>query len=300
MPLLEGLLNPISGENPSGQSLRYDPIYDKISEARRAEEEIQLSEEAAKSDVWGRAVKKADFVQVIKLSTEALSKRTKDLQLAVWLTEALLAQERIAGLTQGLELIRSLLEIFWDSLYPEIEDGDLEMRAGLLQWVGTRLDVQVRRIPLTRSKHDWFRFQESLLVGFEKDAKNNDSKMAARKALIDEGKCSADEFDSAVKQTGDDYYRQLAADLTTAANSVQALESFCDEKFGRNAPNFANLKKALGDLQDAVHEIWKSVEESPTGPDAGTGRPDDSVPEQQFSGLDAQAGRGVGRAFRCR
>src|SRR6266516_4572274 len=93
MPLPEGLLNPIPGGNHSGQNLRYDPVYDKIREARRAEEELQLSEEASKKDVWARAIKKADFVQVLKLSTEALSKRTKDLQIAAWLTEALLARE---------------------------------------------------------------------------------------------------------------------------------------------------------------------------------------------------------------
>jgi len=82
MPLPEGLLNPIPGENPSGQSLRYDPVYDKIREARRAEEELQLSEEASKKDVWAHAIKKADFVVVTKLATEALSKRSKDLQIA--------------------------------------------------------------------------------------------------------------------------------------------------------------------------------------------------------------------------
>ena len=149
MPLPEGLLNPIAGDSPSGQDLHYDSVYDKISEARRAEEELQLSEEASKSDVWTRAIKKADYLQVIKLSTEALSKRTKDLQIAAWLTEAMLAQEKITGLTQGLELVRGLMERFWDTLYPGIEDGDLEMRAAPINWIATRLDIPIRRVPLT-------------------------------------------------------------------------------------------------------------------------------------------------------
>src|ERR1700687_1673025 len=182
MPLPEGLLNPFTGENPSGQSLRYDPVYDKIREARRADEELQLSEEASKRDVWTRAVKKADFVQVSKLCTEVLAKRAKDLQIAAWLTEALLAQEKIPGLTQGLDLIRGLLENFWDTVHPEIEDGDLEMRVGPVAWVGAAVD------------------------------------------------------------------------------SVQSLEARCDAKFGGSAPNFANLKKALEDLQDSVREFWKPAE----------------------------------------
>src|SRR5216684_6578689 len=177
MPLPEGLLNPIPGENPSGQSLRYDPVYDKIREARRADEELQLSEEASKRDVWGAyALKKADFLQVIKLSTEALSKRTKDLQIAAWLTEALLVQERIPGLTQGLELMRGLIENFWDTLYPEIEEGDLQMRAAPIEWVGALLETQVHKVPLTKNKLDWFKFQESRRVGYEEDAKGSEAR----------------------------------------------------------------------------------------------------------------------------
>lgn len=268
MPLPEGLLNPIPGPNPSGQDLRYDPVYDKIREARRAEEDLKVSDEAAKRDVWTPAVvKKADFAQVIKLATEALSKRTKDLQIAAWLTEALLAQERIAGLTQGLGLLRGLIENFWDTLYPEAEEGDAGMRAGPIDWVGSRLDIQVRRIPLTKNKLDWFKFQESRKVPYEKEAKESEAKNAARDAALEEKKCTPEEFDEGVKITGDAFYRQLTEDLAVAVEAAQALETLTDEKFSRDdAPNFANLKKALEDLQDTVKEYWKPPEEKP--PDA--------------------------------
>ncbi len=280
MPLPEGLLNPIPGENPSGQSLRYDPVCDKIREARRAEEELQLSEEASKKDVWAHAIKKADFVVVTKLATEALSKRSKDLQIAAWLTEALLVQERIAGLTQGLNLLRGLLENFWDTLYPEVEDGDLEMRAGPIEWVGAHLDLQVRKVPLTKNKLDWLKFQESRRIGYEVDAQGNEAKMTARQTAIAEKKCTAEEFDEAVRNTGETYYRQLTADLIAAGESTQALETLSDEKFGREAPNFANLKKALEDLQDAVREFWKPPEEKEPEVELLAEQPDESVSEQ--------------------
>jgi len=267
MPLPEGLLNPIPGPNPSGQNLRYDPVYDKIREARRADEEIQVSEEASKRDVWKHEIKKADFIQVTKLATEALSKKTKDLQIAAWLTEALVAQERIPGLTQGLEFLRGLVANFWDTVYPEVQDGDLEIRAAPIEWVGSRLDMQVRQIPVTKNKLDWFKFQESRRVGYERDAEGNEAKTAARQVAIGEKKCTGEEFDQAVKNTGESFYRQLTADLATADNSLQALEQLCDEKFGRVAPNFANLKKALEDLQDLVREYWKPEEKKQ--PEAG-------------------------------
>jgi type VI secretion system protein ImpA len=266
MTLPEGLLNPIPGENPSGRNLRYDPVYDKIREARRAEEDLQLSAEASKSDVWALPPKKADSVLVIKLATEALSNRTKDLQIAAWLTEALLVQERISGLTQGLVLLRGLMENFWDSLYPEVEDGDIEMRAAPIEWVGSRLDIQVRTVPLTKNRLDWFRFQESRRIGYEKDAQDNEAKTAARQTAIEEKKCTAEEFDDAVKATGEAYYHQMTADLAGAMEAAQALEALSDKKFGRSAPNFANLKKALEDLQDVVREYWKPEEERPPEP----------------------------------
>ena len=74
MPLPNNLLSPIPGDNPSGEDLRYAPIYDQIKEARREEEE------SAQGD-WVHEVKKADYPLVIKLTTEAIAAKSKDLQL---------------------------------------------------------------------------------------------------------------------------------------------------------------------------------------------------------------------------
>ena len=79
MSLANDLLNPIDGPNPSGVNLRYDPIYDKIKEARREESQPPPG-------MTERDRKVADNPLVIKLTTDALAKRTKDLQLTAWLT----------------------------------------------------------------------------------------------------------------------------------------------------------------------------------------------------------------------
>src|SRR2546423_4181462 len=141
MPLRDQLLDPIPGANPAGAELRYDPVYDKIKEARRADEDIPQGE-------WQTALKAADWALVIKLSTEALAKRTKDLQIAAWLTEAKLRREGFGGLREGLDLIEGMVERFWPQLYPEIEDGDVEMRAAPLEWLGSALEMAVRMVPI--------------------------------------------------------------------------------------------------------------------------------------------------------
>ena len=259
MPLPEGLLNPIPGENPSGKNLRYDPVYDKIREARREEEAGPLGEL--------HDVKKADYPLVIKLATDVLSTKSKDLQIAAWLTEAVLVREHIAGLRESLDLLKGLLEKFWDSLYPEIEDDDVEIRAAPLGWVGSKLAFTVRRLPLTKSKLDLFTFQESRQVGYEKDCEGNDAKTAARNAAInDDKKCSAEEFDDAVRATGDAYYEKLGGSLTAALESLDALGTLSDEKFGRDAPNFAGLRTALEEMQEMVQHYYKPAVEEPETP----------------------------------
>src|SRR2546428_516511 len=112
MPVREDLLQPIPGSNPAGTNLRYDPIYDKIKEARREEEDVDQGD-------WKRARKVADWPLVIKLTGDALTTKSKDLQIAAWLTEGLLKQEGLGGLRAGLGLLQGLLEKFWDHLYPD-------------------------------------------------------------------------------------------------------------------------------------------------------------------------------------
>src|SRR5277367_37154 len=243
MPLPEGLLNTIPGDNPSGKTLRYDPVYDKIREARREEDVLPQGD-------WSREVKKADYPVVIKLTTEALSSKSKDLQLAAWLTEAILCRDHIAGLREGLDLMRGLMETFWDTLYPEIDDGDLEFRSAPLGWVGSKLDSAVRRLPLTKSKLDFFKYQESRAVGYEADAQSEE-KAAARNTAIAEKKCTAEEFDEAVKATGDAYYEKLSTNLVAALESVQSIGTLIDEIF----------RTALEELQDLVKQYHKPAEE---------------------------------------
>src|ERR1019366_9416468 len=146
MPIdIEALLQPISDSHPCGADLRNHPIFIQIREARRQEENLAQG-------VWKRDVKEADYPLALKLCNEALAKRGKDLQVAAWMTEALLRLEGFAGLRQGLELIHRLVDTYWESVYPQIEeDGDLEMRATALRWAGSQLDSGIRSVALTKS-----------------------------------------------------------------------------------------------------------------------------------------------------
>src|SRR5262245_59953962 len=117
------LLAPISGDNTAGQYLRYEGTYDTLQEQMREDDNLEQGD-------WQRETKAAEWRAVIATATEALATKSKDLQLAAWLTRALVKRHGFAGLRDGFQLLRELQERFWDQLYPELEDGDAEFRAG--------------------------------------------------------------------------------------------------------------------------------------------------------------------------
>ena len=141
---VEALLAPISGDNPVGENLQYAGLHDEIREARRSEEVLDQGQ-------WQRETKSADWRQVIDLATDALSSRTKDLQICVWMAEALVKQYEFDGLRDALKLTRGLLENFWEKLYPEIDEGgDLEARANALAWFDRQLTAAIREVKISK------------------------------------------------------------------------------------------------------------------------------------------------------
>ena len=247
MPLASELLAPIPGSNPSGIYLRYDPVYDRIKDARREGDNGGLAVDGE--------VKKADFALVVKLCSQELSKRTKDLDLAVWLSEALLRREGFSGLRDGLDLIYGLVEGFWDTLYPEIEDGDPGFRATPLQRLGTTLGETCKHVPLTNSGLDWIKYKESRLVGYEKDLGGSDSKTQKRAEAIQDGKLTAEEFDEAFAPTPREFYEELAQNIDACLERLDSLDKLCTEKFGDEAPIFAPLQDDLREIRSSVGSL---------------------------------------------
>lgn len=139
---LEVLLQPISEENPSGESLRYSGIYDQIAEARRSDDGLDQGE-------WKTEQKSADFNKVIELGVDALKTQSKDLQIAVWVAEALSRKHGFAGLRDSLILLSGLQEKFWDTLHPEIDEGDMEGRANAISWLDVQFPLAIRAVPIT-------------------------------------------------------------------------------------------------------------------------------------------------------
>jgi type VI secretion system protein ImpA len=252
MPVREDILTPIPGDNPSGENLEYDPLYDQIKEARREDDDAPQGD-------WAHARKTADWKLVIQLAGDALATKSKDLQLAAWLTEALLRREGFAGLRAGLELTKALLENFWDTLYPTKED--LDFRAMPIEWIGTRLNQAIKETPLTKSgAFGFFKYKESRAVGYEEEADTSE-KQTARQAAIDDHKITAEIFDKAFKETPKDFYQRLVENLDGCLAATQALRELADDKFGDYSPSLVSLRETLEEVRHTANSLYQKKRE---------------------------------------
>lgn len=279
MPLREDILAAIPGENPSGIDLRYDNkllVFDKIKEARRQDDELDQG-------AWQSERKTANWPLVIKLAQDTLATVSKDLQLAGYLTEALLQTERFPGLRTGLDLTHRLLTEYWDTVYPLIEDGDRELRARPLSWLNITLDLPIRSTPIVAAGYSDLAYRESRLVGYEDQIKT-DKDRKARSEMIQRGKLAPDVFDKAFADTPKAFYLQAEKDLDASLEILGKLDSFCDEKLEDDSPGFTKLRTALSDVRHTVHLLLEKKREKEPDPI------EEVPPEQSSAGSGAETG----------
>ena len=285
MPLREDILAPIPGDNPSGADLRYDTkllVIDKLKEFRRQDDPD------LKQGEWQTELKTANWPQAIKLAQDTLATTSKNLQVAAYLTEALLQTERFPGLRQGLDLVYRLCADFWDTVHPAIDPEDPETRedrATPLSWLNTQLDLPLRATPINNAGHSFINFKDSRVVGYEDQAKTDKDKKN-RATMISNGKMAPEIFDKAFGETPKAFYAQAEKDLDACLETVGKLDAFCDEKLENDSPGFGKIKTALTEVRQAVHQLLDKkrekepdpVEVVPEEAPAGEAAGDDGAP----------------------
>ena len=257
---IEALLAPIPGENPAGENLQYAGLYDEVRKERRADEDFAQGE-------WRKSdTKSANWNQVVKLTTEAISTSTKDLQAAAWLTEALVKLHGFIGLRTGLKLMRGLHERFWDHVYPEADEDGFEGRANSLAWLSTQIARSVKEVAITnapgRSNCSYFQWIESQefdvpenldALGAETQGRVNELKQRA----ATEGKTTSEDWRKAKQGTRRAFYEEIHATLNECWEELQALDREMDEKFGRETPGLGDLTKSLDEVRTQVEKLVK-------------------------------------------
>jgi type VI secretion system protein ImpA len=252
---LEVLLQPISEESPSGENLRYSGIYDEIAEARRADDNLNRGE-------WTTDLKLADYQKVVDLGVPALSTQTKDLQIGVWVSEAVTRKSGFAGFRDSLLMLSGFQERFWDTLHPEIDEGDMEGRANAISWLDIQFPLAIKTIPITGnlgySFNDWedskkFDFPEGMdSLPVEERTKLNELKAQAEK----ERRVTGNLWKEEKAQTRRAAIEKVNFVIEECWIAFGDLNSIIEQKYDRNQmPGLSNVKKAL----DSIHEHVKKI-----------------------------------------
>jgi type VI secretion system protein ImpA len=275
------LLQPISAEQPCGQDLRHDRLFGEILDARRSDDEMNAGDWEKQE---GR--KLADWEKVANLCLNALTTRTKDLRLACFLAEASLHMDGFKGLHQSLRLCRELLLTFWEQgLHPGIEDGDLDYRAGSLNWLNDPMPDILRQTPITARKEENYNFISYKRASIYARTTNPD----ALEDLRRQGYITMDSWNSAVGETRRRAFETIYSDFEEADKALLALSRACDDKFGDATPSFMNARDAFAEMKGILDPILrKKREEEPDKPAGEVEEVKEDTPQ-----APRQAGLGV-------
>lgn len=251
----ETLLAPVSEDKPSGEYLRYSGIYDEISEARRADKDVPQGE-------WQTEIKVADFRKVIGLAVPSLEKDTKDLQIAAWLSEALVNEHGFVGLRDSLKLMSGLQENFWETLHPEIDEGDMEGRANAIAWMEEQASFALRKAKITGyTGYSYIDFEDSKRFDIPDNIESLDSTEQARynelRAQAEkENRVTANKWRAEMAHMRRAFYEDLNFLIDECWAAYNDINRVIEEKFDRNqAPGMNNLKKSLDEVHSQVKKI---------------------------------------------
>ncbi len=251
----EALLAPISEEKPSGEYMRYSGIYDEISEARRSDKDVPQGE-------WQTDLKLADYRKVISLAVPALENDTKDLQISAWLSEALVKENGFVGLRDSLRLISGFQETFWETLHPEVDEGDMEGRANALAWMEMQTSYAIKQAKITNyTGYSFVDYEDSKKYDIPDNIESLDSTEQARYNALrteaeKENRVTANKWRAEMAQTRRAFYEDLNFLIEECWAAYNDVNRTIEEKFDRNqAPGMSNLKKALDDVHSQIKKF---------------------------------------------
>lgn len=257
---LDQLLAPISEESSAGIDIREDaaqnsPYYtikDARNAARAAERNNMFDSDTSEAD--------AEWRKILELAPDILQNQAKDLEIASWYTEALIRRFGYQGLRDGFKLIKGLIELYWDDLYPLPDEDGIETRVASLTGLNGEgaegvLIAPIRNVSITEGSDpgpfNYWKYQQVLEVEkiIDEEAKKDKASNLG---------FSNEDVERAVAESSETFYVNLCDDLSEAIDAYRALGSLLDEHCGINdSPPTSNIINILEDCLGAVKHIGK-------------------------------------------
>ena len=266
---VESLLRPFDGADAAGSDLTDADEYQAIREHRRADVDIVLRDDPFDKSrrLFAKPDRKtSDWHAVVRLGCEALRAKTKDLQIAAWVTEALGQLHGFAGLRDGFDLLLQMQQRFWANAYPRLEPDDPESRYGPYDFLNSEkvLPLLIRSLPLTggggRESYCYSDFA-SMTQNDELMRKNPD---VARQSLRGQNKIVSEDWERAAAQTPRTFCEELTAVLTECVQAYSDWEESTVDLFPKGprgqstAPSLSNIRQSLAACRDVVAAILET------------------------------------------
>ena len=260
------LLQPISDAQPAGVDLSFSPDLDAIAQARK------FDDPSLDQGEWVTDLKEADWPFVVARCTALLAEKSKDLRLAVWLTEAGARCHDLRGLGEGYLLLAGLCDQYWErGLYPLAEDGDNDQRIGNLGWILSRTPGLVRETGLTENG-------DYSTLDFEAARKRASS---GNEELQNRAPKLAD-MEAARRNNSAQFKAAMRADVEFCIDALQQLERVADARLGNDSPGFSTARDALQTLLHALPAAGASAGNGAGYGTLGGPAPDDiAAPTQE-------------------
>lgn len=281
---VDALLLPVTGDDPCGPDLEYDPEMRELEQSAQGKPEQHIGETfvPAEEPDW----------RDVRQRALALFDRTKDLRVAAYLVRALLRTSAFPGLADGLAVVRGLVEQHWEPLHPRLDpddDNDPTMRVNIVMGLCDPEDFlgHVRNTPLV-SAAALGRFSLRDLQLASGEAPPTASETPASMASIEGAFLEAD-LESLTL---------TAQSLDAALEHLRELESRITDHVGSSsAPNLDPLRRMIFQAAKIVKEkvAMRTGGEAPSGAESLDGQAPAGAP-----GAGRQAGQALTGEIRSR
>jgi type VI secretion system protein ImpA len=253
----EAILAPLAGDQPTGVDLRQDfaptSIYFRLRDARAQARDAERQADSQGGDEGPPTL----WRPVATLAIDALKSSSKDLEIATWLTEALVRMAGLRGLTAGASVIAGLVGQHWDGLFPMPDDTGMEARvaaiAGLSgQGADGTLMQPLRKVSLflrpDGSPFSLWQYQAAVELSGITDP-------ARRAQRIDSGVLPFEEVEKEARVAGAAHWAAQRETISEALASWKEMERVLDEKAGQESPAVNRVRDLLEFVSDTCRKF---------------------------------------------
>lgn len=269
-------LLPISEDLPCGEDYSFSPEFDAIKKSREEDDPYLAQGE------WATELKVADWGSVVELSSTLLCTQTKDLRVGAWLAEGLARTRGFEGVLQGCMILQGLCDSYWDSVHPQVEDGDYELRIGALANFVQRSVQIISSLPVTQGNGQAYSSRDfDSAQQFEHAA----SKDPDLRSGLPDYKVTLARFATSQQKTPRAFYEALYRNFNLAQLAWRGLAQSIDQRLGVEGPSFTPVFDTFAQAERLINRLAKEAGVV-TAPAAGNPADAEHPPAAALMGTD--------------